>query len=79
MGIVARLLTRDPRMIALIGLLLWLIGFSIFRYIYKTQVVSKDEGGLGTAMLVWTLSFVAFYVVTVLATGAVLARYHTGR
>jgi hypothetical protein len=75
MGIIARLLTRDLRVIALIGVLLWLVAFFIFRYTYKTRQVSKDKGGFGTGMLVWTLSFVAFYVVTVLGTGAVLTRH----
>jgi len=77
MGIIARLLTRDVRLIALIGVLLWLVAFFVVRYTYKTRQLSKDEGGFGTGMLVWTLTFVSFYVVTVLVTDAVLSRHYS--
>ena len=79
MGIIARLVTRDPRAIALIGVFLWLVAFFTFWYVFKTRAASKDGGDFGTGMLVWTLSFVAFYVATALATGAVLTRYYAGR
>jgi hypothetical protein len=79
MGIIARLVTPAPQMIALIGALLWLVAFFAFRYLLRTRAVSKGGRDFGAGMLVWTLSFVALYLATALMTGAALSRYHTGR
>jgi len=76
MGIIARLVTRDTRAIALIGVLLWLVAFFTFWYVFKNRPVSKGANDFVAGMLVWTLSFVAFYVATALVTGAVLTRHY---
>ncbi len=46
--------------------------FAVRKY---NQSIAKDED-FATTMLVWTLTFVVFYAVTVLLTGAVLTRFH---
>jgi hypothetical protein len=73
LGIAVRLLTADPWKIALVGVLLWIIGISVFWYFYRTHEVAKEQS-LSTTGLVWTLQFVGFYAVTVLATNAFLHR-----
>jgi hypothetical protein len=73
LGIAVRLLTSDPWKIALVGVLLWIVGISVFCYFYRTHEVAKEQS-LSTTGLVWTLQFVGFYAVTVLATSAFLHR-----
>jgi hypothetical protein len=74
MGILARTLTHDPRAIVLIGVLLWVVAFFLFRHAYNAGPASKGTLGFAASILVWTLIFVTLYVSTVFATSAVLAR-----
>jgi hypothetical protein len=73
LGIGARFLTSNPVEILAFGLALWLIGASVFWYIYRTQEVSKEQT-LPITIFVWTLQFIAFYAVSVLVTGALMKR-----
>ena len=73
LGVAVRRLTSNPREIALVGILLWISGIAILWYVYRTHEVSKEQS-LSLAGFVWTLQFVGFYVVTVLATNAFLHR-----
>ena len=73
LGIGARFLTSNPVVILVFGLALWLIGASMFWYIYRTQEVSKEQT-LAITIFVWTLQFIAFYAVSVLITGALMKR-----
>jgi len=73
LGIPVRLFTPDPWTIALIGALLWIIGFSVLWYFYRTHQVAKEQS-LATTTLVWTLQFAGLYAVTALATSAYLHR-----
>ena len=63
----------NPVVILGFGLGLWLIGASMFWYIYRTQEVSKEQT-LPITIFVWTLQFIAFYAVSVLVTGALMKR-----
>jgi hypothetical protein len=73
LGIGVRILTSNPILILAFGLVLWLIGASVFWYIYRTREVSKEQS-LHLTILVWTLQFITFYVVSVLATGTFIKR-----
>lgn len=73
LGIVVRLTTSDPWKIALVGIFFWTSGLSLFWYIYRSREVAKEQSLASTA-LVWTVQFVGFYAVTVLATAAFLHR-----
>ena len=73
LGIGVRLLTSNLVSILVFGLALWLIGASIFRYIYRTQEVSKEQS-LPLTIFVWTFQFITIYVLSVLVTGAVIKR-----
>jgi hypothetical protein len=73
LGIGVRLLTSNLFLILAFGLALWAIGASVFWYIYRTQEVSKEQS-LPFAILVWTLQFITFYVVSVLVTGTFIKR-----
>jgi hypothetical protein len=73
LGVGARLVTSNPRTIVLFGAVLWLISSAVFRYIYRTQQVSKKETP-ALAIFVWSVQFVSFYSVAVLVTGGVMNR-----
>jgi hypothetical protein len=74
LGIGVRLLTSNFMSIFVFGFGLWLIGVSVFWYIYHTREVSKEQG-LPLTISVWTLQFITFYVASVLVTGALIKRY----
>jgi len=73
LGIPVRLFTADPWTIALMGALLWIIGFSVLWYFYRSHYIAKEQS-LATITLVWTLQFAGLYAVTALATSAFLHR-----
>jgi hypothetical protein len=73
LGIAVRLFTANTLNIALVGAFLWVIGISALSYFYRRHQVAKEQGLVATA-LIWTVQFVGFYTVIVLATGAFLHR-----
>lgn len=73
LGIAVRLFTANTLNIALVGAFLWVIGISALWYFYRRHHVAKEQGLVATA-LIWTVQFVGFYTVIVLATGAFLHR-----
>jgi len=69
LGIGIRIVTSDLMTILVSGFALWLIGAGMFWYIYRTREISKEQT-LSLTIFVWTLQFIALYVVSVLLTGA---------
>jgi hypothetical protein len=73
LGIVAGALISEPWKIALVGLLFWVSGFSMFWYFYRGNKAAKGQT-LGSLTFVWTIQFAGLYAVAVLITRAFLHR-----
>jgi len=73
LGIVVRLFTASITSIVLCGIAFWLFGATVLGYL-TARLSSKPQAVVGRILL-WTIApFVPLYVVTVLATGALLKR-----
>jgi hypothetical protein len=73
LGIPARLFTGNLWAIILVGVMLWIVGFSLFWHFFRTHEVAKGQG-LAATTLVWTVQFVALFAVMALVTNAFLHR-----
>lgn len=73
-GIGARVLTANPLVIILIGVVLWVFGCFWFWYLYRSTRVTAAEGGVGTSILLWTFMFVPLFAATALATNSFIDR-----
>lgn len=74
LGIVIRIFTADPRVIIPAGILLWITGIALFRYLYRTQRVAKEQPFSGM-LVFWTIQFIAMYAIAVLIAGAAMNRW----
>ncbi len=74
LGIVIRIFTADPRVIIPAGILLWITGIALFRYLYRTERVAKEQPFSGM-LVFWTIQFIATYAIAVLLAGAAMNRW----
>jgi hypothetical protein len=74
LGIVIRIFTADPRVIIPAGIFLWITGIALFRHLYRTQRVAKEQPFTAT-LVFWTIQFIAMYAIAVLLAGAAMNRW----
>lgn len=73
LGIAVRLLTDDPKAIALMGVVLWICGAGTYWLLFRISRVQPDQH-LALAIFVWTMTYIPFYLIAAFGTGVLLKR-----
>lgn len=75
LGIPVRLLTADTKTIGLLGIVLWFCGVVGYWLLFRMNrpSLSKDSN-LGIAVLVWTMTYIPFYLIAVVGTHALILK-----
>lgn len=76
LGVPVRLLTGNEKVIALMGVTLWVCGVGTYWLIYRLNCIplkSRDQN-FALALVVWTMTYIPFYVIAVVGTRALMLK-----